>query len=205
MHKIHSEAFESYETSVTQLACCGIQEFANLRRHTANLGTPGAVYKIADMYALMRMNGRFLIFSQVVGQGEYGDLLKAFIETTRLGVVTQSNDRVNPNSSNTLRVFLWEVDRDALKEWYIRLGPSKAAIKMDKERMAVGGKSLGYFHPEDGDEVVVHPSVVGITTHVSSNNAQSINVPSSLGVGVDSSMSFRGDWLYGRPNPFGER
>ena len=73
--EIGTENFNAMDasTSITRLGCCGMAEFSQLNGYTSAIGTEGVVYKIADLFAQRFINGCFIVFTQVMGHGTYGD------------------------------------------------------------------------------------------------------------------------------------
>lgn len=47
-----------------------------------------------------------------------GKRLAAYIRKHKLGSVTGGSVHRNPNSGNPLRVWLWALDREAIRKWY---------------------------------------------------------------------------------------
>ncbi len=48
---------------------------------------------------------------------DYAEKLQAFIEEHKLGTVTRSPQMLNSNSSNMIRVYLWQYDHDAVENY----------------------------------------------------------------------------------------
>ncbi len=55
----------------------------------------------------------FVMFSDIVNRG--GDRLYHFIIDNGLGVIHRTRDRRNPNTDNTIRVFVWQPIWDRLE------------------------------------------------------------------------------------------
>jgi hypothetical protein len=64
----------------------------------------------------------YILFSDTVANGN-GTRLAKFIVRRKLGTVTSDKPVVNPNSSNKIKLWVWKVNRKALRDW---------ALKMDK-------------------------------------------------------------------------
>ncbi len=60
---------------------------------------------------------RFIIFSDNEHKGLSGASFARFVRRNHLGPVTASNLRVNPNSDNKIRVWIWELDIPAVMTW----------------------------------------------------------------------------------------
>ena len=115
---------------LTYLDCCGIKELSRLKGLTKNLGSSENVAKaVAKIVVGQVLKSAFLVFSEVRGGGTYGTDLKAFILAKGLGTVTQSKTVENPNSGNYITVYLWWMDRNALKTWHEKFAPDDPIYK----------------------------------------------------------------------------
>ena len=104
---------------LTCLDCCGIKELSRLKGLTQKLGSTENVAKaVAKVVVGQILKSAFLVFSEVRGGGTYGTDLKAFILAKGLGTVIQSETVENPNSGNYITVYLWWMDRNALRAWH---------------------------------------------------------------------------------------
>lgn len=93
----------------------------------------GSNYSVPDE----RFHCAFVIFSQAGKGASYGTDFAKFIETNNFGTVTASNSLVNPNSGNPVTVFVWELNQDALKDWWMDHGwiPIRDAKIAEQKRM----------------------------------------------------------------------
>lgn len=115
---------------VESTKCCGILEIHNLRTESA----PGAMRRLCKQYwSNSRLvpdpepNGRFMplfpnivLFTAVVdGANTYGQNFAKLIAENDLGTVVESEERKNPNTGYTVKGWLWSINKDKLKEWYL--------------------------------------------------------------------------------------
>lgn len=48
---------------------------------------------------------------------QLGKALAKYISDQKLGTITASGEAINPNSENTIQVWIWQVDWKAMKAW----------------------------------------------------------------------------------------
>lgn len=105
-----------------QLDCCGLREMSGIY-----YGTPqSTIMEFADNsyqdYDLIsryeNANFRHVIFSQAGSKATYGRKLAAFITKHRLGTVVSSLTKVNPNTGNPLKVWIWTVNHQRTYNWW---------------------------------------------------------------------------------------
>lgn len=58
-----------------------------------------------------------LIFNGVIAD-RYPSMLASLIKRAGLGELMQTKSKVNPNSENVIRVYVWHVDKKALSKWF---------------------------------------------------------------------------------------
>lgn len=61
-----------------------------------------------------------IVFSDTIRKPSRGTRLAKYIKDNKLGTVTASPVRTNPNSRNRIRTWIWCVDRKALKKWIVK-------------------------------------------------------------------------------------
>lgn len=95
---------------LNDMECCGTCELA------------GLIYtrtKYAVLHAANSKPCAFVIFTEAqcndIPPTTYGKKLSAFIKDNGLGEVVETAEKLNPNSGNMLKVYVWAVDRDSLK------------------------------------------------------------------------------------------
>lgn len=85
------------------MRCCGIKEMTNVQNST-----------VRQMVTLVKSTqSPFIVFSTV--RGTNGKDLASYIKLNGLGTATKNKPALNPNSGNMLTVWVWRVDRKALK------------------------------------------------------------------------------------------
>lgn len=96
--------------------CCGLSEIAEIQTEGPVEETAQNIYNSWD--------GQPLLVFTAVTRGKYyekfykhGDRLKEFIEKNKLGTVVTSHAKVNPNSKNTVRAYLWSVSARGFHRW----------------------------------------------------------------------------------------
>lgn len=115
--------------TVTRMQCCGIIEINGINgrepKDTLLLAlTPGLHTPIIHKCG-------WVVFSQAYrpyGAATYGIKFKEYLEEHKLGVVVQLESTLNRNSGNTIDVFMWKVDHDALGKWYDENKPAQETV-----------------------------------------------------------------------------
>lgn len=99
-------------TTINRGECCGVGELSQIDQ------TPESILKdICDSWLIEEdFNGAFLIFSDV-RDFTHGEALKKFIADNKLGQVKVSLAKVNPNSGNPLKVYMWSVNKKAFEKY----------------------------------------------------------------------------------------
>lgn len=120
---VHNKTINVFQ--VNMLACCGVKEFVSLKNAMSELGAGGIIHQLAEMMhgSARFFNCAFLLFTAVhpdstYGGGTYGEEFKAFILKNQLGTITESKCLVNPNSSNLVTAYIWEINHEALKAFH---------------------------------------------------------------------------------------
>ena len=107
---------------------CGVRQLYNFDSH----GTPtdfllDSLEQSDDFYysgVNSLVNYRFFIFSDKIskeyeGSGLTGTQFAKFVTKNKLGTLSMSAVRRNPNSGSNIRVWVWDIDRPALYKWYL--------------------------------------------------------------------------------------
>jgi hypothetical protein len=117
------------------MQCCGVVELHNLRDHYLDSGVPGVPAR-PDPKAALQCLGiysaewqkathydvpkKFIhaIFTGVT-HTDYAPAFKDFITAEKLGSVVETPARVNPNSGNSIKCYLWTLNNynDLVKWW----------------------------------------------------------------------------------------
>ena len=113
---VHSQQVRFDKSSIS----CGVLEVHHLPADTTG---NQMLFAIANQL-YNKANGRpaaFVIFSDVTGMQNIsrGELLAEAIKKTG-DVLFESTRQINPKTGNTILVWLWTLNHDSLKEWYIR-------------------------------------------------------------------------------------
>lgn len=107
------------------LGCCGIKEIVSLSSWPGNRSS---FYHLLTLYA-GQLPCAWICFNGVE-KGGYVAEFAQFLEAEHLGTVITLPPAINPNSKNVLDVRMWQIDRNALLNWYIRrqaIGPCDCA------------------------------------------------------------------------------
>ena len=67
-------------------------------------------------------NWRFAVFTQAGARSRYGNKFAAYIKANNLGEVIETATKVNPNSSNPLKTFVWTLNHQRVVEHAKALG-----------------------------------------------------------------------------------
>jgi len=116
--------------TIRQLSCCGLRELSGLQ------GPDSPRMKMKEFIRTScPRSGRYdfrsgrysyvgsLRFSHVIfseardGAGDYGERFAAFIRRNKLGDVVASLRRVNPNSGNQVKCWVWTLNKPNLMAW----------------------------------------------------------------------------------------
>jgi len=99
--------------------CCGIKELDGVE---TSAGAKETVLGAAeDWFNDDDNQGAFIYFSTT--QGDKGQNLAKYIKAESLGVVRKTSAKKNPNTGNMLTMWVWEVDKTALRVWWAKNNP----------------------------------------------------------------------------------
>lgn len=100
---------------IVSTQCCGVME-----AHGIGEGyTPPDALKRMLSYAGQVPSCAHITFTSVERDGlTYGRDFADFIKSAKLGTVTEGEVRTNPNTTNGVKVWIWHLDREALKAWW---------------------------------------------------------------------------------------
>lgn len=128
---------------IMMLSCCGIREITGITYGQ----TPRQV--LTDINKDFR--AAFAIFSDNRGTDfRAGTALAAEIEKYGLGTVTCGGHKVNPNTGNSLKVWLWRVNRDALSQYCAGKGKVKTERRYRRYTDGTFMDSNGRMRDADG-------------------------------------------------------
>lgn len=95
--------------------CCGVQEVSGL----SDSDTTKSLYVIIGNLLSGGYDCGFVMFTEVRGQNDnYGERLAKLIKKENLGNVINTRTKLNRNSGNQIRVYLWEFNYNKIKKYY---------------------------------------------------------------------------------------
>lgn len=116
--------------NLRNMTCCGLREITGLEfagdGKEAMTEFVEAAFPKSRRYNfdkheyeyIARLNFSHAVFSEAQdGAGSYGEKFSAYILKNKLGDVIASQRRVNPNSGNRLKVWIWTLNKQGLKKW----------------------------------------------------------------------------------------
>lgn len=96
---------------INEMDCCGVVELVEIRTCK-----PWEVARFMQRHARIPL----VIFTQAYhpedNQPAYGDILKNYIVKHKLGAVTNSEARRNPNTGNWITVYTWSLNQDRIRK-----------------------------------------------------------------------------------------
>lgn len=102
---------------IEQLICCGMRELDGLPDKPVFAVLEVAQDHPTPISSAGRIGGGyvFVVFSDVVGStSSNGEKLAKFVRANKLGLVKSTSERMNPNTGNTIKAWIWELDHEAL-------------------------------------------------------------------------------------------
>jgi hypothetical protein len=107
------------------LNCCGINELAEIQdcddaKHVLEEVAEGHKIKFGERSGAWDQDllACHFIFSQAYKHSPYGEELAKLIKKLKLGRLTSSGWKINPNSGNPVKVWIWTPSYRRLREWY---------------------------------------------------------------------------------------
>lgn len=101
--------------------CCGLRELHGIQHDDWTLPTPTAIVEyVKNMMFSSSRDAAFITFAAATGNPggiTQGKKLAAFIEKEKLGKLSTMEPAINPNSKHNLVVWLWRVDRAAMRKF----------------------------------------------------------------------------------------
>ncbi len=101
--------------SIENLTCCGIHELADID-YARNKPEETILEICQDIYNNGN-NCAFFLFTDI-GKKIAGKNLEKYIIKHKLGTITKSPAKVNPNSGNSLTIWIWAIQKTNLKKHY---------------------------------------------------------------------------------------
>lgn len=94
--------------------CCGVREYHGINR----CNNPKTfLMQIGESLFVQQASYAYVIFTQT-GYHINGIRLAFYIQRNGLGSVTSDGSRINPNTLNFLKVWVWGINRRAFRAWY---------------------------------------------------------------------------------------
>lgn len=90
--------------------CCGFKEIDGLENTT----TKQALIDICHDYFNEDNDCAFLFFTGVTKE-KYGQKFKALIKKEKLGTIIETRSKKNPNSSNKIKAWIWDINKTKLR------------------------------------------------------------------------------------------
>ncbi|MFA5695834.1 MAG: hypothetical protein WC917_00010 [Bacilli bacterium] len=100
---------------INNLDCCGIEELVDIADYETEPKT--IIVDICTNYFENENQCAFYMFSDIQRKRSGKNLCK-FIKKHKLGLITQSPSRVNPNSGNSLTIWIWTINKRNLRSFY---------------------------------------------------------------------------------------
>ena len=109
----------------TAMSCCGVRELHNLRWHknpkVAMKDFCREIRPLKSRYSpdfppRPRDKFRYAIFTSH-RKGKYGLAFANYITEQKLGKVISTGDNINPNTRNSVNVWVWTVNHERLSKW----------------------------------------------------------------------------------------
>lgn len=97
------------------LNCCGIDELVDIDFYKNEPKT--VICDVCKTYFEDEKQCAFYMFSDINYKIAAKNLVK-FIKKNKLGLITKSPSRVNPNSGNSLTIWLWTINKRNLKLYW---------------------------------------------------------------------------------------
>lgn len=95
-------------------SCCGVDEVCGIEQYEND--SHGALNSIAESYFNEPDYAAILMFNGVANEG-YVEELAELIKSLKIGRVIGTLPKINQNSGNKIRCYLWSVNQPAFKKW----------------------------------------------------------------------------------------
>lgn len=111
--------------AIEDTSCCGVKELSDINEHE----TPSELLETfcKDWFDTDKDDpgqGCLVTFTDIVSdKGTMGPELARFITRKRLGIIKKSATRTNPNSGNSIALWVWAVNKSALKKFWREHNP----------------------------------------------------------------------------------
>lgn len=99
-------------------SCCGVRDIDDL---SYNRTAKESMLAVCEMFYNEDMQGAFCLFTGTT-RGKYAKRFRDYIINNGLGEVIETPAKINPNSGNRLKAYLWTIDQDGLAVWWEKNG-----------------------------------------------------------------------------------
>ena len=97
---------------INKTTCCGLDEIFDLEEETKPM-----LLNISERF--LDEKTAFYVFSDV-SYSSSGKNLAKMIKKLKLGTITTTKYKTNPNSGNKLKIYVWSVDSKKLRDWHYK-------------------------------------------------------------------------------------
>lgn len=101
---------------VNETSCCGVREFDCVDDYDDPLQLL-LRFCVEENVDGNFLNYAFVVFTDRVNS-KRGQKLANYIVKNNLGRIVESRAKINPNTSNKIKVWIWDIDNINLKRWY---------------------------------------------------------------------------------------
>lgn len=107
---------------IRDTSCCGVAEIVHIGETSSVELILDAVGE--DRYEDDGQNGAFYFFTDI-GRARRGHDLAKYIRDHKLGKVSRSEAKRNPNTGNRVIIFTWALQGNSFKAWYRKRHPKE--------------------------------------------------------------------------------
>ena len=97
-------------------SCCGLNEIDGIRDDENKNHPERTVIEVAKQFFSGDKKCAFMIFTDIKRK-KAGKTLEAYLRRNKLGTVTKSMPAINPNSKNSLTVWVWKINKKKLETY----------------------------------------------------------------------------------------
>lgn len=102
---------------IQTLNCCGINEIDGIGDYKRE--PEKIVRDVCDRYFESTIKCAYYIFSDI-GKKTAGKTLADYILKNKLGTITLPKTKINPNSKNSLNMWIWSINAANLKKYWAK-------------------------------------------------------------------------------------
>lgn len=107
---------------IEDLACCGTCEINGIKDNTPQyvIGAMHQYLFFTNGKEVSWRNRRVFAYFTDNRDKKFGNALEKYIKKESLGAIIKTQTRINPNSKNPLKVWVWTLNHDNIKKWYLK-------------------------------------------------------------------------------------